>query len=941
MNGYDVSAIPVATYRLQLSRDFTFDQASEVLSYLAALGISHVYCSPFLKARAGSGHGYDVVDYSRINPELGGEPGFTRFCAVLQEHKLGLILDFVPNHMGVGHADNQWWLDVLEWGQASPYSRYFDIDWSPPRRDLEGKVLLPILGQNYGAALSAGEITLRFDAPNGALNFWYFDHRLPVSPRDYPSVLGPLADSASFEESVGLLQESFVAGDDLVARRNAATLLKTRLAAMARDPAMGSAIAEAAASWQGQPGDPSSYTPLHELLERQAFRLAHWHAAADEINYRRFFDIQDLAGVRMDRIAVFRDTHALMGRLLADGKLQGLRIDHVDGLADPQRYCRRLNAFATILLRRNGGGRRVTPYIVVEKILTGEEKLPANWPVFGTTGYDYLALINGIFINPQGYAKLQRHWSRFAGTFMDLEQEIYDCRRLVIDRSLASELTFLANLLVEISEADWFTRDFTRKRLRDALVEIVAAFGVYRTYVTERGTGDADREEIAKAIAAGRRRWNGADGQILDFIGSLLTLDIAGKNPEHYAAQRAAIHRFVARFQQYTGAISAKAVEDTMFYRYIPLVSANEVGATLRHPATSPDDFHAKMLERHAAWPHGMSATATHDTKRGEDTRARLNVLSEIPDEWSRRVARWHVYNRVHRDETQGRLVPSMNDEYLLYQSVVGTWPMQIGAVLRSGAGRRDYLERLKAYAIKACREAKLASSWTAPDEAYERGLVAFIERIFEQPRRTPFLDSLLRFLPPLTRLGAFSSLSQLVLKAISPGVPDFYQGSEFWDFSLVDPDNRRPVDYRARSEALGALDFGTAVARWREGWIKLWVTRQLLDLRGRLSGVFAEGSYTPLTIGGAGGESLIGFERRAAQGVIAVLACRRFFDRSSGDPATFWSGDRFFCNTLVGIEPNRRWRDSLTGATVESSTKGVTAAEALSLLPVAVLVAD
>ena len=931
---------PLATYRLQLHREFTFAQATALLPYLARLGISHVYCSPFLKARAGSTHGYDVVDYSRINPELGDEESFARFCASLGDNGLGLILDLVPNHMGVGHADNPWWLDVLEWGQASPYAGYFDIDWAPARRDLIGKLLVPILGKTYGAALTEGEIELRFTATSGAFDFWYADHRLPVNPRYYPAILGVFTQASPLSRAFDTLHEAFLAEAAPRYLREVADAAKAALAAAARDRGTRHEIDKAVIGWHGVKGDLASWTKLHDLLQRQCFRLAHWRAAADEVNYRRFFDIPELAGMRMERIVVFRDAHEFLGRLLADGVLQGLRIDHVDGLADPQRYCRRLNAFAAAIVPRDASGRRLRPYILVEKILTGAETLPQSWPVSGTTGYDYLALANGLFIEPTGFAKLQRHWSRFTGLGGDtsIEEEIYRCRLMVIDRHLASELTYLVNWLVEIAEADWFTRDFTRKRLRDALIEIVAAFSVYRTYVTERGTRDADRRVISEAVAKAHRRWQGADGEILDFIASLLTLDIRTRNPGHFAERRGAILRFVARFQQYTGAIAAKAVEDTFFYRFVPLVSANEVGASPYRPTTSPGLYHEQMAARTTTWPLAMLASATHDTKRGEDMRARIDVLSEIPDEWARRVARWHLYNRPHLGEAAGRPAPSANDEYLLYQSIVGTWPMQPGSLLRSTARRDEYVARLKAYAIKAAREAKLCTSWTAPDEAYEAGFERFIERLFE-PARNPFTDSLLRFLPPILRFGAFNALSQLVLKATAPGVPDFYQGNEFWDLSLVDPDNRRPVDYAARRDAMASLDLASAITRWREGWLKLWMTERLLALRGRLPALFAEGSYEPLTVTGAAAENVIAFRRESGDECIIVIVTRLLMDIVRGDLGTFWPGGAALGDTLIRTEGV--WIDHFTGTRIRSEAQTILASSALERLPVAVLSAE
>ena len=930
-------AAPVSTYRLQLNRDFPFDRASAILPYLARLGITHVYCSPFLTARSGSSHGYDVVDYTGINPELGGDASFERFCATLTAEGLGLILDFVPNHMGVGKSDNRWWLDVLEWGEASPYSRYFDIDWSPPKRDLKHKVLLPILGSTYGDALVGGEIALKFDRQAGHIDFWYYDHRLPLRPSDYRRVLGELSAIPSLADAFDSAGE-VASSQPWREEREAANRSKRVLANAASDPGIARAIDEALAQWQGKTGDPSSFRPLHELLERQAYRLAYWKTASDEINYRRFFDIDALAGLRMDRLEVFRDAHELVGRLLAAGQLQGLRIDHVDGLADPQRYLRRLVAFAAALAPRGADGRRLPPYILVEKILAQDEALPQTWPVAGTTGYDYLALANGLFIDGAGYAKLQRYFSRFAGLDIDLKQEIYNCRRLVADRSFASELTSLVNVLVEIAETDWFTRDFTRKRLRDALVEIVAGFAVYRTYVTLRGSSDADRAAIDAAIAAASARWIGTDKEVLEFLHALLTLDIAETNPRHYNAERDKILRFVARFQQYTGAIAAKAIEDTLFYRIVPLASAYEVGSSPSRPVRTIDEFHASAAARLASYPRSLLASATHDTKRGEDMRARLNALSEMPDEWGQRVARWHIYNRALRGEADGKPAPSLRDEYFLYQSIVGTWPMQAGTVLRSSELRRSYVERLKTYAVKSSREAKLETSWVAPNIAYEEAYFRFIEAIFDNPRESRFIDSVLRFLPRLRRLGAFNSLAQLVLKATAPGVPDFYQGTEFWDLSLVDPDNRRPVDYQARIAALAGLDFASAIARWREGWLKLWVTRRLLDLRNRASELFASGAYEPFAVTGPAEKSIVAFGRRSETEMLIVIACRLVGDRILGDLSRFWPGAEFLAQTLLEGVSSGRWVDQLTDLRVEAKENRVSLAEVLPNLPVAVL---
>lgn len=933
-------SIPTATYRIQLNRTFTFDDAAAIVPYLASLGISHVYASPFLKARAGSTHGYDIVDYHRLNPEIGDEQGLARFGAVLAVHGLGLILDFVPNHMGVGKADNAWWLDVLEWGQHARHARYFDIDWHPAKRELEGKVLLPILGRAYGEALTAGEIALRFDAADGVLDFWYFDHRLPFRPHDYSTVLAPLtSDRSALARAISAVGEMDPAAPPQVLHE-AAVGMKKALATAAAEPATLAAITASVGRYAGTPGDAVSFAALHALLERQHYRLAHWHAAADEINYRRFFDIIDLAGVRMDRVTVFRDAHELLGRLVADGALHGLRIDHVDGMADPQRYCRRLNAFATALAPRDTAGRRWRPYIVVEKILGDGERLPTDWPVSGTTGYDYLALANALFVAPEGYARLAQHWRAFTSIGDNLETAIDRCRRLMIDRSLASELTYLVDWLQSIAEASWFTRDFTRKGLRDALTALVAAFPVYRTYVTERGIGDADRRTIELACRQARSRSTGGDPAALDFIVSLLTLEIARQRPEHFADSRDAILRFVTRFQQYTGAIAAKAIEDTMFYRVVPLASANEVGADPRRPSLSIEAFHQAAAERLAHWPNTMLASETHDTKRAEDVRARLNALSEYPDEWARRVARWHQFTAACRATVDGAAAPTPADEYLIYQTILGAWP---ATGRPHEAALDDFTQRIASYSVKAAREAKLATCWTAPNEAYERALGDFVMRILAPVAENRFLDSMARFAAEFVRLGAINGLAQLVLKATQPGVPDFYQGSEFWDTSLVDPDNRRPVDFAARRDALAALDrggFALARRRWREGWLKLWLMRQLLALRARFPELFRGGSYHPLAVDDASKNHLVAYSRRLDDIEIVVLISRLARQLPAPIAGALWTGSSFADRTVRGIRSGRL-TDIFTGAGIDACERGIALNQALAELPVAVLRAE
>jgi len=935
---------PLATYRLQLSRDFPFEAAADLVPYLAELGISHLYASPFLKARAGSAHGYDIVDHNQLNPELGGGAGFDALCARLHEHGMGLILDFVPNHMGVGHDDNPLWLDILEWGAASPYAGYFDIDWNPPRPALAGKVLVPVLGQSYGHALANGEIELRFDPASGSLSVWHYDHRFPLAPMDYPEVLREalLALPPARRESLALALRSLedARGAPPETARSAAEAVKRALRQLAGDADAAGRLGSALAAWRGEAGRPESFARLHELLQRQAYRLAYWRVAADEVNYRRFFDVSDLAGLRMEEKAVFDATHELVGRLIAAGQIHGLRIDHVDGLADPEQYCRVLAAFVALRLGPDERGEARAPCILVEKILAYHEQLRGSWPVAGTTGYDYLALANGLFVDPAGLDRLERIWRGFTGIATPLAEETYRCKRAVIDNILTSELAVLTNLLVQITEADWFSRDFTRQRLRAALAEIAAAFPVYRTYVTGRGSDEADTRDIVWAVEQAKKRWTGTDAEVLDFIRSVLTLEIAETRPDHYRASRAGMLRFIARFQQYTSAVTAKAVEDTLFYRHIPLLSLNEVGGDPRHPALSLEAFHREGPLRARNLPRAMLASETHDTKRAEDVRARLNVLSELPEDWARRIARWHSLNRFSFVETADGVAPTPNDEYLIYQTIVGSWPLEIAGIAAAERWLGAYLERLKAYVIKAMREAKATTSWMLPNERYEAAVLAFVDRILGLAPSNPFLESVIRFVGRIAPLGAAYGLGQLVLKATMPGVPDFYQGSEFWDLSLVDPDNRRPVDFARRRRALAQMRSETVAAmktRWRDGMLKLHVTAALLRLRAELPELFRDGGYQRLAVEGPAQESVVAFSRRLGDAEVVVVAAR-LVARHLGTERGFWpNGDIFIGNNVTGVGA-RPFVDALTGEAFTATERGLSLDQLLRGLPVAVL---
>jgi (1->4)-alpha-D-glucan 1-alpha-D-glucosylmutase len=892
-------APPHATYRMQLNSEFGFADLQGVLAYLCEIGISHVYVSPFLRARPGSTHGYDIIDHGAINTEIGDERALDRLCAALRALDMGMILDFVPNHIGVGHADNnEWWLDMLQWGSSSPYAHFFDIDWESPKRELSGKVLLPFLGDHYGAVLERGELRLVFEPAAGSFGVRYFDHRYPLRPRHYALLLrrGLELDAPAGDEGlasrVRTLADAFSelrpetqsrARQMEIWRRG--NTLKEELAEIAKDPTVSDWIDRATATFNGTPGETATFRPLHRLLERQAYRLAFWRVAADEINYRRFFDINDLVGIRQENPTLFQQSHRLIGQLIAEDKIQGLRIDHIDGLFDPASYCRQLCAFARAMLPEE----RRSFYVVLEKILAADEQLRHDWAADGTTGYDFLGSVTRLFIDPAGEPGLDETYRQFTGDGRTFERHALECRHLVMESILSSELNVLARALDRISEEHWSSRDYTLERLRHALREIIARFPVYRTYVAPSGCSAEDRRYILTAVERARRSWMGPDRQILDFVSAALTGDLVKDRTSGF--NRNDVLRFAMRFQQYTAPVTAKAVEDTAYYRYGRLVSLNEVGCAPQPFSISPADFHQIGRDRLRSWPRALLATATHDTKRGEDLRMRLNLLSEVPQRWAEAVQRWRRWNRSLRSDVGDRRAPSRPDEYILYQTLVGAWPAALvddGSAWPSGLG--EFRARIKDYLVKAVREAKTVSSWTDQDEPYEKGCLAFLDAILDENGNNAFLGDCRAFVRHIAFAAVLSSLAQIVLKCFSPGVPDIYQGTEFWDLSLVDPDNRRAVDFDARRTALAALSgAGTGedscgsvnvdrlLRGWPDGRIKLHVLRQSLQLRRMRPLLFAHGSYEPLMVEGERSHHVVAFTRRH-EDEVAVIAVGRLF---------------------------------------------------------------
>jgi (1->4)-alpha-D-glucan 1-alpha-D-glucosylmutase len=867
----------LATYRLQLTKAFGFDDAASLASYLKQLGITHLYASPFLKARPGSTHGYDIVDHDRLNPELGGEEAFARLSAALKQNGLGLILDFVPNHMGVGHADNAWWLDVLEWGQRSPYAASFDIDWGGiPYRRHPG-VLVPILGRPYGEALQRGEIQLKYDADTGSFAAWYFEHKLPINPQRYGEIVRTLvaaADAAGTSAGRILLALADDYRDPRAPSYRDAPVLKKRLADIA---GAADVFARGAVAYRGD--SESGAAALHRLLERQHYRVAFWRVAVSAVNYRRFFDISDLAGLRVENPATFRAMHTLVARLIEGGELQGLRLDHIDGLRDPAQYTRRLRQLISKLRGRPHKGAAFI--ILVEKILAEDEKMPALPAVGGTTGYEWLNTISRVLVDGKGLDRLERSWRGFTGEQQTFSEILEAAKRRVIESMLASEFTVLTGALARIAAGHFSSRDFTLDRLRAALQAYVVEFPVYRTYVTAAGASATDRETIENAISRARNRWQGPDPEIFDFLRDAMTLELAAN--AGYSAPR--VRNFALKLQQFTGPLMAKAMEDTTFYRYHRLLALNEVGGDPSARELSLSEFHRLQQQRAENAPGGLTATATHDTKRGEDARARIMSLSELAAEWEGATQHWREQNAPLVREAGGHRCPSIGHEYMIYQSLIGAWPDHID---------KSFVERMQAYALKAAREAKQETSWTNPNEDYEKGLHDFVGSLLDRPASTVFLKSFGDFATRAALLGALNSLSQLALKVMLPGVPDFYQGTELWDFSLVDPDNRRAVDFAARQKLVTeTADWPGLAAAWQNGHIKLILTRQLLALRHRFADLFRHGDYKPLAVSGEHAEHVIVFTRRWKKQELVVAVGRHFaaLSESGRSWPTGWDG--------------------------------------------------
>ncbi|MGM4907164.1 malto-oligosyltrehalose synthase [Tardiphaga sp. 866_E4_N2_1] len=865
-------AIPVATYRIQLTKDFDFDATAGIVPYLKALGITHLYASPFMKSRAGSTHGYDIVDHTKLNPELGGEEGFERLSAALKANDIGLILDFVPNHVGVHFADNPWWLDVLEWGQASPHAVSFDIDWDTLPYRARGGLLLPIIGSSYGQALDNGEIELKYDAEEGNFSAWYFEHRLPIAPERYSEMLRTIvkeADAGNTPAGRAILTLAAKHKGLRHPNRREAPAFKQQLVSI---DGAAEVITRGLDAYRAGPDRPAQIQAMHMLLERQHYKLGQWRLASSEINYRRFFDVNTLAGLRIEDADTFEAIHSLVKRLITEDKLQGLRLDHIDGLHDPSQYFQRLRR----LIREAHGNSTKPFYVVVEKILGEHEKLVPFAGVHGTTGYEWLNVITQVLVEEKGLEPLGETWRQVSNVSPKFEPQLVEAKRRVLDTLLLSEFTVLTRLLARIANGHYSTRDFSADTLRQAFELYVLHFPVYRTYLSTAGPSALDRQLIATTIEKARADWFGADEGLFDFLRDALTLDLL--KPGRPAHSKPRVRRFALKVQQFTGPTMAKSLEDTAFYRYHRLLAFNEVGGEPAAEAIPVATFHEIMITRALERPHGMTSTATHDTKRGEDARARLLALAEMPGEWASAVSRWKLLNAPHLVVDGEMRAPSAAFEYMLYQALIGAWPL--------GGQDNSFLERMQAYALKAAREGKQETSWLNPNDTYEKGLRTFLERILDPAQSPEFLAALETFAKRTSLIGALNSLSQITLKATIPGMPDFYQGTEFWDFSLVDPDNRRPVDFAERAKVLKALqqpDWAALAQHWDDGHIKLAWTRELLKRRTEMAAVFTDGDYEPLEVTGPHAAHIIAFARRHQRDAAIVVIPRAFSEATQG----------------------------------------------------------
>lgn len=938
--------IPTSTYRIQFHGGFRFSDAKDLVPYLQDLGISDLYSSPRFKARRGSSHGYDVADPDRINSELGTEQDFSELAEKLKNYDMGLLLDIVPNHMAAS-SENPWWLDVLENGPSSPYAAFFDVDWHPATSKSaflqDNRVLLPILGTLYGDVLNEQEFTLKID--DEGLFVRIYENRLPLDPRTYLSILEDARPQIEAPQEALDEFEALIAGirdlpdrndpdpDRIRLRLARAKEWKQTLWSLYHSQAgVKKRVDETLWAFNGVKGEPRSFDRLDALLSQQAYRVAYWKIGYEEINYRRFFDINELIGIRVEHPEAFAARHRHIFELLAEGKVTGLRIDHVDGLNDPLGYLRRLQ-----------GGTPDRPvdrqrhYIVVEKILGRGETLPQDWPIAGTTGYDFLNVVNGVQINPDGYQEMEAAYARFTGSEVTFAETCYERNKQVMQELFPGEVNALGHHLGQLAAQHREARDVPLSELMQVLVELTACLPVYRTYIRDFHVSDRDRYYLEHSLGLARSRVaeERVGSPAFAFLRQVLLLD-----PPYYLEQeKPQWLRFVMRWQQFAGPVMAKGLEDTAAYTHNSLISINDVGSdpVRNEPPYDAAAFHRFNGDRFAHWRYTMSGTATHDTKRGEDVRARLNVLSEIAPIWEQKLFRWASFNQAHRQVVEGVTTPTPSEESLIYQTVVGAWPLDESEV----AG---FADRVREFLVKAVRESKTHSSWLRVNDAHEQALLAFAGAILEDQPDNAFRADLLAFCEQLAPFGVVNSLAQTLLKIASPGVPDFYQGTELWSLSLVDPDNRRPVDFKRRLGVLETLErrgsedlpglLKELTSSWRDGAIKLFLTAKALECRRANPDLFLEGCYAPLRVSGERSEHVIGFVRQRESRWLLTVTPR--WPMMLGGNLLAGEGD--WRDTQVELPDGApaEWKNALTGEMVRDFHLG----ELLRNFPVALLLA-
>lgn len=946
--------IPLATYRLQFNHLFSFKQAQEILDYLNELGITDLYASPLMKSRRGSLHGYDVLDPSQLNPEIGSEADLKKMAEQIKESQMGLLLDIVPNHTSIGDSGNKWWEDVLENGPSSIYAKFFNIIWNPPKPELKNRVLLPVLDQQYGKVIENQEFRIIYDA--GGFYIEYKEFRFPLNPQTWTAFLNP-----AIEKLLPILGENAFA---LIELQNIVTALehlppitetdlekckermgekegiKTRLAALLTEfPQVKEAVNNSMKTLNGEKGNPHSFDCLENLLDAQAYRLSFWRASNEEINYRRFFDVNSLVCMNVENQEVFDAMHAYVLEFVKKGWVTGLRIDHVDGLYDPQEYYERLQLAITNQTETSGKGF----YLIVEKILGHGEEVRESWPVFGTTGYEFLNLLNGLYVFKQNKSQMKQIYEEFVDIKENNEELFYQCKKLILEISMSSELHILSKNLEEICEQNRCSRDFTPETLRCALRDIIAYFPLYRSYLRPgvENPWDEDRRSIMKAILMAKWRNRVNDLSVFDFIQSILlddeSLDLP---PEKWEKRK----NFIMHFQQLTAPVTAKGIEDTALYRFYPLASLNEVGSDASQFGTEIDFFHKMNLERSKKWPHTLLATSTHDTKRSEDTRARINVLSENPEGWKEALKVWSTLNHQAKDTLENHDVPGNNEEFFIYQTLIGTWPLD----LLNNSNRIDYSDRIKKYIVKSLKEAKLHTSWINPNIHYEEAVERFIERLINLDSDNPFIHHFEKFIKPVMRAGLFNSLSQTLLKMTVPGIPDFYQGSELWEFNLVDPDNRRAVDYSIRQSILSNLKeregqdefllLSHLVDTLEDGRIKLYLISKVLNYRKEHPALFQSGDYSPLVIEGEKANYALGFKRSFDKKQILVVTGRFFFKLCDSE-AIQPMGNKWG-NTVIRLsrELEGDYKDVVSGKITSSINRQLPLQKLFSPLPFALM---